>query len=286
MQDSLRRALPLAISLAALLAAQEPVARPNAPGRSAAAAVTGSGQDPAAVERGGKLFAANCGGCHGSSARGGPGAPDLLRSIIVLDDEKGILIAPVIRNGRPDLGMPKSNLPDPQIADIVAWLHVQTWAAGHRSTYAFQDVLTGDARKGEAYFHTACAACHSAAGDLKGIGSRYDPFSLQARWLQPRGGRGGGGGRGGRGAAPVSTRAAITVTVTPASGKPVTGVLDRVDDFSVSLRDSSGGYHSFLREGDVPKVEIRDPLRPHTDLLRKYTDANIHDVTAYLVSLK
>lgn len=286
MQDSLRRALPLAISLAALLAAQEPVARPNAPGRSAAAAVTGSGQDPAAVERGGKLFAANCGGCHGSSARGGPGAPDLLRSIIVLDDEKGILIAPVIRNGRPDLGMPKSNLPDPQIADIVAWLHVQTWAAGHRSTYAFQDVLTGDARKGAAYFHTACAACHSAAGDLKGIGSRYDPFSLQARWLQPRGGRGGGGGRGGRGAAPVSTRAAITVTVTPASGKPVTGVLDRVDDFSVSLRDSSGGYHSFLREGDVPKVEIRDPLRPHTDLLRKYTDANIHDVTAYLVSLK
>lgn len=286
MQDSLRRALPLAISLAALLAAQEPVARPNAPGRSAAAAVTGSGQDPAAVERGGKLFAANCGGCHGSSARGGPGAPDLLRSIIVLDDEKGILIAPVIRNGRPDLGMPKSNLPDQQIADIVAWLHVQTWAAGHRSTYAFQDVLTGDARKGEAYFHTACAACHSAAGDLKGIGSRYDPFSLQARWLQPRGGRGGGGGRGGRGAAPVSTRAAITVTVTPASGKPVTGVLDRVDDFSVSLRDSSGEYHSFLREGDVPKVEIRDPLRPHTDLLRKYTDANIHDVTAYLVSLK
>jgi mono/diheme cytochrome c family protein len=277
--------------VAVLALAQEPATRPMAPGRGAAAAVAGSGQDPAAVERGAKLYTANCGGCHGPSARGGAGAPDLVRSILVLDDEKGILIAPVIRNGRPDLGMPKSNLADPQVADIVAWLHVQTWSAGHRSTYAFQDVLTGDPKKGEAYFQSTCAACHSASGDLKGIGGRYDAFTLQARWLQPRGGRagGGGGGRGGRGAANAgngSNRAAITVTVTPPSGKPVTGTLDRVDDFSVSLRDSSGQYHSFTREGAVPKVEVNDPLRPHSDLLRKYTDADIHNVTAYLVSLK
>jgi mono/diheme cytochrome c family protein len=269
--------------LTTLLLAQEPAVRP-APGRGAAAAVTGSGQDPAAVERGAKLFATNCAGCHGAAARGGPGAPDLLRSILVLDDEKGILIAPVIRNGRPDLGMPKSTLPDTQVADIVAWLHVQTWGAGHRTTYAFQDVLTGDARKGEAYFKSTCAGCHSPTGDLKGIGGRYDAFSLQARWLQPRGGR--GGGRGGRGAPPASTRSAITVTVTPPSGKPVTGTLDRIDDFSVSLRDSAGEYYSFQREGDVPKVEVHDPLRPHTDLLHRYTDADIHNVTAYLVTLK
>lgn len=276
--------MPLAFSLTAALLAQEPAARPSAAERGAAAAIKGSGQDPAAVERGAKLFSANCAGCHGATARGGPGAPDLVRSILVLDDEKGILIAPVIRNGRPDLGMPKSSLTDPQIADIVAWLHVQTWAAGHRTTYAFQDVLTGDAKKGEAYFNSTCASCHSAAGDLKGIGSRYDPFSLQARWLQPRGGR--GGGRGGRGAAPPSGRGAITVTVTTASGQSVTGKLDRIDDFSVSLRDSAGEYHSFLREGDTPKVELHDPLRAHTGLLRKYTDADIHNVTAYLVSLK
>ena len=88
MHHQLRRALPLAISLAALLPAQEPAARPAAPGRGAAAAVTGSGQDPAAVERGAKLFASNCGGCHGVAARGGPGAPDLLRSIVVLDERR------------------------------------------------------------------------------------------------------------------------------------------------------------------------------------------------------
>ena len=106
----------------------------------------------------------------------------------------------------------------PQIADIVAWLHVQTWAAGHRSTYAFQDVLTGDAKKGEAYFNTTCAGCHSATGDLKGIGSRYDAFSLQARWLQPRGARRGGGARRPRGGVAPAHGRAITVTVTPPSG--------------------------------------------------------------------
>src|SRR5215472_5816647 len=158
MQDATRSALPLAFILTAFLMAQEPAARPQAPGRGAAAAIAGSGQDPAAVERGAKLFATNCGRCHGPAARGGPGAPDLVRSVLVLDDEKGILIAPVIRNGRPDLGMPKSTLPDAQVADIVAWLHVQTWGAGHRSSYPFQDVLTGDAKKGEAYFNSTCAS--------------------------------------------------------------------------------------------------------------------------------
>jgi mono/diheme cytochrome c family protein len=285
MQNLFWRAPLLAFSFAALILAQEPAVRPAGPGRGANAAIAGSGQDPAAVERGAKLYSSNCAGCHGGTARGGPGAPDLLRSILVLDDEKGILIAPVIRNGRVDLGMPKSNLPDAQIDDIIAWIHVQTWAAGHRSSYAFQDVLTGDPKKGETYFTSTCSSCHSATGDLKGIGARYDAFSLQARWLQPSGG-GRGGGRGGRGPAPASQRATVTVTVTPSSGKSVTGRLDRIDDFSVSLHDSKGEYYSFLRDGTVPKVEIHDPLRPHVDLLRKYTDADIHNVTAYLVTLK
>jgi len=225
--------------------------------------------------------------------RGGPGAPDLVRSVLVLTDEKGILIAPVIRNGRPDQGMPRSNLADPQVADLVAWLHVQTYSAGHRNTYAFQDVLTGNAKKGEAYFATTCASCHSATGDLKGIGARMDALALQARWLQPRGGRGGGGGGGGRGAgggrgrgAPAADRSTITATVTLPGGQKISGTLDRVDDFNISLRDAAGDFHSFTREGDVPKVEINDPLKPHTDLLSKYTDADIHNITAYLVTLK
>jgi len=274
--------LVLALSIGAALLAQNP----TPPGRGAAAAIAGAGQDPAAVERGAKLFASNCAGCHGTGARGGAGAPDLVRSILVLDDENGILIAPVIRNGRPDLGMPKSTLPDNSIADLVAWLHVQTWSAGHRSNYAFKDVLTGDAKQGETYFNQRCASCHSATGDLKGIGSRYDAFSLQARWLQPRSNRRGGANNARRVVTAESDRAAIKVTVMPQSSQPVSGNLVQIDDFSVSLRDSAGEYHSFLRNGDSPRVEIRDPLRPHTELLRIYQDADIHNVTAYLASLK
>ena len=272
--------LVMILAAATCSTAQEPAA-----GRSGAApagALAGSKENPAAVERGAKLYAANCSGCHGPSARGGVGAPDLIRSSLVLDDEKGILIAPVLRSGRPDQGMPNPNLTETQIADVVAWIHVQTYAAGHRSTYAFQDVLTGDPKKGEAYFGGACRGCHSATGDLQGIGGRYDAFALQARWLQPRGGRGDRTGRGGS----ASNRSAITVTVTLASGQEVSGTLDRIDDFNVSLRDSSGEYHSFTREGAVPKVETHDPLKPHSDLLAKYTDADIHNVTAYLVTLK
>jgi cytochrome c oxidase cbb3-type subunit III len=295
MSDRQRIALPLllalapSIFLAALFAQEPPVGgagtRASNDKSVTAAAVAGSKEDPAAFERGAALYAANCAGCHGVTARGGPGAPDLVRSLLVLDDEKGLLIAPVLRNGRPDAGMPKMNLTEPQIADLVAWLHVQTYAAGHRTTYAFQDVLTGDAKKGEAYFNATCSACHSVTGDLKGIGARYDAFTLQARWLQPRGGRG-NSGRGGRGAASASDRSVTMVAVTLPSGQTFSGPLDRIDDFSVSLRDSAGEYHSFTREGGVPKVEVHDPLKPHTDLLAKYTDADIHNVTAYLVTLK
>jgi cytochrome c oxidase cbb3-type subunit III len=295
MRDLKKGALPLLLLLvsARYSNAQEPAVPGAASAANASdAALRGSKEDPAAVARGAKLYTTNCAGCHGATARGNVGAPDLLRSLIVLDDEKGILIAPVLRTGRPDAGMPKPNLTEPQIADVVAWLHLQTYAAGHRNTYAYHDILTGDAKKGEAYFSATCSGCHSATGDLQGIGARFDPLALQAHWLQPRGGRGGGGGgggrggRGGRGAAPAANRGAITVTITLAGGQKVSGTLDRIDDFNVSLRDAAGDYHSFNRDGAVPAVEVNDPLKPHVDLLPKYTDADIHNVTAYLVTLK
>ncbi|MGD1069886.1 MAG: c-type cytochrome [Bryobacteraceae bacterium] len=239
-----------------------------------AAAIAGSKQNPEAVGRGAQVFAAKCASCHGATAKGANRGPDLVRSVLLLDDEKGILVSPVIRNGRPDKGMPKLNLTEDQISDVVAWLHVQTYAADHRNTFVFLDVVTGDPKKGEAYFNGAggCAGCHSPTGDLKGIAGKYDPHELQGRWLQPR-----SFGRGSN---------ATTVTVTLPSGQQVGGTLDRIDDFNVSLHDANGDYHSFNRDGATPKVEIHNPLKAHTDLLRKYTDADIHNVTAYLVTLK
>ncbi len=255
--------------------AQEPAVDPSQKpklhgGDISAAALEGSKQDPAAVDRGGKVFVGYCAGCHGVGAKGGPGAPDLIRSVLVLDDEKGILIGPVIREGRPDKGMPKLGLTEPQIADVVAWLHTRTYAAGHRVTYAFQDVVTGDAHKGEAYFQSTCAACHSAQKDLAGIGKKYDALSLQSRWLQPQSGTG----------------HYRKVTVTLATGETVSGTLDFINDFNVSLRDAKGQFHSFARHGSNPTVVITDPLQAHTDLLSKYSDSDIHNLTAYLVTLK
>ncbi|MFL6417101.1 MAG: c-type cytochrome [Bryobacteraceae bacterium] len=246
-----------------------------------AAAIAGSKQDPAAVERGGKTFATYCAGCHGAGAKGGPGAPNLVRSLLVLDDEKGILIAPVIREGRPDKGMPKLPLSEEQISDIVAWLHARTYSVGHRTTYVFKDVLTGDAKQGAAYFNGpgGCNACHSPSKDLAGIGAKYDPLALQARWLYPRSARRGG-------SAADAAKLARRVTVTLDSGEKVSGTLDHIDDFSVTLRDSENRFRSFERNGDSPKVAIDDPLQSHTEMLGKYTDPDIHNMTAYLASLK
>jgi cytochrome c oxidase cbb3-type subunit 3 len=277
---SYRTSISLQIFLFAATAWAQSPGKTDSASAASAAAIAGSKENPAAVNRGAKLFAANCGGCHGTNAKGGPGAPDLIRSVLVLDDEKGILIAPVLREGRPDQGMPKPNLTEPQISDIVAWLHVQTYAADHRTTYTFLDVVTGDPKKGEAYFNSVgtCKTCHSVTGDLKGVGKKYEPFALQSRWLQPR---------SPRGATPNdSPRSAIRVTVTPPSGESVSGTLDHIDDFNVSLYDASNEYRSFARDGAVPKVETHDPLKAHRDLLAQYTDADIHNVTAFLVTLK
>jgi len=249
------------------------------------AAVTASKEDPAAVARGAKLYADNCAKCHGATAKGftGKDNTDLVRSLYVLDDEKGILLTPPIRDGRPDKGMPPSKLTDAEIQDVAAWLRVQSYGAGHRTTYTFLDVLTGDPQKGEAYFNGAgkCNTCHSPAGDLKGIGSRYSPQQLQGRWLSPGGGR---AGRGGAAAGPSRSQKMVTVTLP--GGETLTGPLDRVDDFTVTMHDSTGAFRSFTRNGDVPRVVINDPMKTHIDMLRTYTDADIHNVTAYLVTLK
>jgi cytochrome c oxidase cbb3-type subunit 3 len=288
---TIKRTLTMHRIAALLLATIPPLLAqlPTTPGTIATivgspAAIAASKQNPEAVERGGPLFVAKCGGCHGNTAKGTNRAPDLVRSVLMLDDEKGLLVGPVIRNGHPDKGMPKPNLTEDQISDIVAWLHVQTYAADHRGTYLYLDALTGDARKGEAYFNGAgtCATCHSGTGDLKGIGAKYDAHEMQDRWLQPRSfGRGGRGGRGG-----AANRSGATVTVTLKDGKTLSGALERIDDFNVAFRDASGDYHSIARTGDSPKVVVNDPSRAHVDLLRKYTDAEIHNVTAYLETLK
>ena len=243
----------------------------------------GAPPDPAAVERGKNLFVATCGFCHGANAKGGESGPDLIRSVLVLHDENGNQIGPVIHNGRPGKGMPAfPSITEAQISDIAAFLKSRYQAAANRASYEIQNIVTGDAKAGEAYFNGPgkCNTCHSPTGDLAGIAKRLEPDALQSRFLYPR-------PHGNREAATVSPAALPKVTVTPPNGPAVSGTLEHLDDFNVALRDSSGTYRSWSLEPDSNiKVEVQDPLAEHVALLKKYTNADMHNILAYLETLK
>jgi mono/diheme cytochrome c family protein len=233
--------------------------------------------DPVAAERGAPLYAAGCAFCHGANARGGASGPSLVRSVLVLHDEGGNAIGPYLLKGAPEKGMPAfPQLAESQTYDIAQFLHMQIELAANRGTYKRLDIVTGDARRGEAFFNGdgGCSACHSPTGDLAKIGSRLAPDQIQTRFLWPAG--------GGPGAPPRPRRATVTLP----DGTTVTGAIKRLDDFHVSLYDAKGDFHSFSRSGGHVKVEVEDRLKAHRELLDKYTNENMHDLTAYLVTLK
>jgi hypothetical protein len=168
-----------------------------------------------------------------------------------------------------------------QVSDIAAFVHDFRVSSRDVGRMRPPTIVVGDAKAGEAYFKSHCASCHSPTGDLKGIATRFaDPRTLQQTWLVPV-------VIGGRGAvaAPPNVPAA-TVTVTLANSTKVEGRLGRIDDFIVTLTLADGSARSFRRDGDTPRVEVHDPMKPHKDLLAVYTDKDIHDVTAYLVTIK
>ncbi len=226
------------------------------------------------VERGRAAFTVSCGFCHGIDARGGEGGPDLVRSEMMLNDEGGDLLGPFLQVGRPDLGMPPFQLSDSEVADLAGFVRAQSQAVINRRLYVIQNVVTGDADRGRAYFNGegGCGGCHDPAGDLAGVASRFDPPGLLNRFLYP--------GRGRGGARPLSREA----TVTPAGGAPVSGTLEYLDDFNVAIRDANGNYRSFSR--DAAAVDVDDPYAAHVDLLGRYTDDDIHDLITYLVTLE
>ena len=238
------------------------------------------------LDRGKAVFGVNCAFCHGSDAGGGEVGPNLWRSSVVLEDQDGEKIAPIVHGSRVDKGMPAIPINDAQIKDVAAWLHSLKVVSRTDPNEEHINVLTGDAKAGEADFQKTCASCHSATGDLKGLATRFpDTKTLQQNWMLP----GGGGGRGPAG--PAARDAALhvpptSVTVTLADGKTYEGQLERLDDFYVGLKDKEGDLHGFTRDGDVPKVVLHDPLKPHRELLHTYNDKEIHDITAYLVTLK
>jgi mono/diheme cytochrome c family protein len=243
----------------------------------------GAPPDPAAVKRGQAIFVPTCGFCHGTSATGGAGGPNLVRSTLVLHDQgTGKEIGPVVHNGRPGKGMPAfPNFSDAQIHDLAAFLLSRTQAAANRMEYTIQNIVTGDPKLGETYFQEHCSGCHSPTGDLAHIARKHEPVDLQSLFLYPQTSNPFGMGP------PPDPKSQKHVTVSLPSGESYSGVLQRIDDFSVSLVEDSGVYRSWIYD-DVKgiRVQVQNPLEQHLKLLRQYTDADMHNVLAYLETLK
>jgi mono/diheme cytochrome c family protein len=245
-------------------------------GGQAAPPAAGAQIDPTSIDRGTQIYRPSCAFCHGVDARGAQ-APDLGKSLEVLNDTNGKELGEFLKMGRPDKGMPAfATFTNDQMTDLASFLHSVTADARKRLPMDNNAIVVGDSKAGQAYFNGAgkCSTCHSPTGDLKGIGSKYDAATLQDRFVNPRVGRGN------------VARIPARVKVSLPNGQVVSGDLIAVTDFYVTLQDESGVRRTISRDNDVPKVEINDPIQAHLDMLLNWTDDNMHNLTAYLVGLK
>jgi cytochrome c oxidase cbb3-type subunit III len=269
----------LFIGLAAVAAAQEPqMGPPGRGGRGGRGGTTreflglGPAPDAAAAKLGDPIYKENCGTCHGETGRGSQG-PNLVRSTVVLHDEKGEEIGPIIKSGRPQAGMPPfPGLKPEDIYNISQYLHMQVELAANRGTYgqtygSLRNQVSGDPAKGQTFFATNCSSCHALSGDFAKIGAKFpDAATMQSRFLWP------------------AQRGVRHATVVTKDGQTFAGSLMKFDDFNVSLRTANGEFHEW--PVDRVTVKVEDKLGGHRALLPKYSDADIHNMTAYLVTLK
>ena len=225
----------------------------------------------ALVETGQSLFLQRCAFCHGRDAGGGETGPDLTTSKLVAADRGGNEIGVVIRNGRPDKGMPRFNLSDQEITAVAAFIHDAKAKAdaqqGGRRGVDVADLQTGNAAAGKRYFNGEgrCATCHSPGGDLAKVAQKYQGLKLEERMLYP-----------------AKTPAKVTVTL--ASGQTVSGTLAYRDEFTVGLKNEAGWYQSW--PATEVKYTVDAPAEAHAELLAKYTDDDIHNLMAYLQTFK
>lgn len=248
-----------------------PGSRPPAPVGSQGPLPVHEAYSAEAITSGGSLFQQHCAFCHGRDAGGGESGPDLTRSKFVSFDTKGENIGAIIRNGRLEKGMPKFSLGDAEVTNLVAFVHSQQDKAmsqtGNRKGVDASDLQTGNADEGKKYFNGAgtCSKCHSATGDLAGVATRYEGLRLELQMLYPRNAKG-------------------KVSVTTRNGKTSTGTLAFQDEFTIALTDDNGVYHSW-NTGDVT-FKVDAPAKTHAELFDKYTDDDIHNLMAYIQTLR
>ena len=237
------------------------------------------------LARGQALYETNCASCHSADLRGTDKGIPLLRSGVAHNDQKGELVAKAVADHQPKINLVETDsvAVAEYIHSVLATMGGQGSPPGRNPVGVQLNILVGNARAGEAYFAKGCANCHSVTGDMKGLATKYpDPRALQNAWVAGAGARNPFGGRGGGGAG-------NPVTVTMPDGKRLEGKLVRKDDFLVILTLADGTRKSIARNGDVPKVDVKDPNEAHKKMVLALDDPenkNLHDVTAFLATLK
>jgi mono/diheme cytochrome c family protein len=317
MRTVVRWSVSLAVSVgicgAALAGGQEPPAGRGAPGgggqgRGGAPAAPPSTVrqiprspvvDQPAHDRGRALWAMHCIDCHGSQARGSDTGPNIIRTKTVNFDRSaeaaGSVLGPFLKAGHPTQSQkPSASFTEEEVVALANFLRQKVNDTMRGSAlFTVGDIVVGDAKAGEAYFNGEgrCTTCHTATErNLAGIATRIpEPVDLQQRMLFPGGGGRGRGGRGATpaapGAAPAVDRNAITVTIAPAAGQSLSGTLVEESDFYITIRQADGSLRAVRRTAGL-KVTRVNPLQAHIDFLDRLTDKQIHDLVAYLVTLK
>ncbi|MGA2536998.1 MAG: c-type cytochrome [Terracidiphilus sp.] len=230
--------------------------------------------DKTAAARGAPLFQQNCAFCHGPQARGATGS-SLITSDVVLGDDHGEHLAPFLKKGLPEKGMPAfATMSDSELTDIAEFVHLQVEEVANRGTYHVLNILVGDAGKGQAYVAARCMKCHTTE-TFAHMGSRFrSPEQLQRAWIWPA-----------RTADTDNNFLAIAATVKAADGSVVAGRVSQVSDFRITIIDAMGKIHTIERKPGID-VQMKDPLSAHQEWIGTLTNHDMHNVTAYLETLQ
>jgi cytochrome c oxidase cbb3-type subunit 3 len=231
----------------------------------------GAEPDKAAAARGEPVFQRNCAFCHGPQARGATG-PNLITSDQVLGDDHGEKLVPYIRKGVPEKGMPAfASMSEDKLKDIAEFLHLQVEQVANRGAYRVLNIVVGDPAKGQASVAAHCSSCH-APERFAHISSKFrSPEQLQRGWIWP--------------VHSGDNSLVPTATVRMPGGETIAGRVTQVSDFRITLVDNSGQPRSIDRVPGV-EVQIKDPLAAHGEMIQSLTNDDMHNVTAYLETLK
>lgn len=133
-------------------------------------AQTASSSPPNDVEAGRARFNVRCAGCHGQNGLGGERAPAIGHSWRSRTETRDA-ISDLIRHGIPDAGMPGFNVPDAELAQLVAFVESRVLPLSKTR-------IQGDAAAGESLFYgtAGCSHCHM----IRGKGSVQGPDLTEA----------------------------------------------------------------------------------------------------------